>query len=195
VVAGFPPPVADDAADHLHPRSQLPQVALPATDGPEICLASLPARSVVAVYPWTGRPGQPNPPNWDDIPGAHGSTPELEGFRDLRDRFAQNGTRIFGLSRQSTDYQRELVARLGLPFPLLSDEEGHFAAALRLPSFATGDESYLKRLTLVIAEGHIAHVFYPVRDPAGHAREVLQQLEGQGEAQSPIASSSASSTE
>jgi peroxiredoxin len=180
VVPSFPSPVADGAADHLRPGRALPVITLPSTDGTDICVAGLPGRSVVAVCPWTGRSGEPNLPNWDDIPGAHGSTPELKGFRDLQDRFAQDGTRIFGLSRQTTDYQRELVTRLGLPFPILSDEEGRFAEALRLPSFATGGDSYLKRLTLVVADGRIGKVFYPVTEPAGHAREVLTWLGAQG---------------
>jgi len=60
----------------------------------------------------------------------------------------------------------------------LSDREGKFADALRLPTFATGGEIYLKRLTLVVAEGRIAHVFYPVPDPAGHAGEVAAWIEG-----------------
>jgi peroxiredoxin len=177
-VTGSPPPIADGAADHLTQGLALPPISLPPTDGPELCLAKLPGRSVVAVYPWTGRPGQPNPPDWDLIPGAHGSTPELEGFRDLHDRFARQGTRIFGLSRQSTEYQRELVTRLHLPFSVLSDWEGRFATALRLPTFATGGEIYLKRLTLVVDRGRIAHVFYPVPDPAGHAGEVVAWIEG-----------------
>ena len=66
----------------LAPGARLPPLALPATDGGMIDIAALPGRSLVMVYPWTGRPGRPNPPNWDEIQGAHGSTPELEGFRD-----------------------------------------------------------------------------------------------------------------
>ena len=170
------PPVADGAADHLTPGLALPPVTLPATNGQDICVAALPGRSVIAVYLWTGCPGAPNPPGWDDIPGAHGSTPELEGFRDAADAFAQCATRIFGLSCQTTDYQNELVARLRLPFPVLSDAQGQFAAALALPSFVTGGESYLKRLTLVVAHGTIETVFYPVADPARHAGEVLAGL-------------------
>ena len=73
--------------------------------------------------------------------------------------------RLYGLSRQTTDYQRELVTRLKLPFPMLSDAEGRFAAALNLPSFTTGGETYLKRLTLLIDDGRIAACFYPVRAP------------------------------
>lgn len=177
-MTGSPQPTADGAADHLTQGLALPPVLLTATDGRDVCLATLPGRSVVAVYPWTGRPGQPNPPDWDLIPGAHGSTPELEGFRDLHGRLARQGMRVLGLSRQTTEYQRELVERLGLPFTVLSDREGKFADALRLPTFATGGEIYLKRLTLVVAEGRIAHVFYPVPDPAGHAGEVAAWIEG-----------------
>jgi hypothetical protein len=58
----------------------------------------------------------------------------------------------------------------------LSDREGRFGAALRLPSFATGGETYLKRLTLQVKDGQIERVFYPVPDPAGHADECLRAL-------------------
>jgi peroxiredoxin len=168
----------------------LPNVNLPATEGSEVCLATRRGRSLVAIYPWTGRPGHRNPPNWDDIPGAHGSTPELEGFRDLFDEFAKRGVAIFGLSNQATDYQREMAERLGLPFPILTDAEGRFATALALPTFRTGGQTYLRRLTFVVVNGRVEWVFYPVPQPARHAGEVLAWL-----AHSPSASSSASSTE
>jgi peroxiredoxin len=163
----------DGGADHLNPGMALPSCALPATDGSHVDFAALKGRSLAIVYPWTGRPGHPNPPNWDEIPGAHGSTPEFEGFRDHHVGFQRLGVRLFGLSRQTTEYQRELVTRLALPFPILSDSAGRFAAALRLPSFVTGGEIYLKRLTLLIADARIETVFYPVPDPAGHAAELL----------------------
>jgi peroxiredoxin len=163
-------------AGHLKPGMRLPPVALPATDGTIVDLAALQGRSLVMVYPWTGRPGHPNPPDWDLIPGAHGSTPELEGFRDRHGDFTQANLRLFGLSRQDTAYQRELVTRLGLPFPILSDEAGAFSAALELPAFTTGGAIYLKRLTLLISDGHIERVFFPVIDPAGHAAEVLRAI-------------------
>jgi peroxiredoxin len=166
----------DRELDHVTPGMLLPPIDLPSSDGSSVDLATLPGLSVIAVYPWTGRPGEPNPPHWDDIHGAHGSTPELEGFRDLYEDFRKHDTRIFGLSRQSTDYQRELVDRLGLPFAILSDEHGSFSDAFALPSFTTGGTSYVKRLTLVVRDGEVEWVFYPVADPAGHAREVLDWL-------------------
>jgi peroxiredoxin len=154
----------------------LPSLALPATDGGTVDFAALPGRSLVIVYPWTGRPGMPNPPDWDDIQGAHGSTPELAAFRDRHADFLSLSVRLFGLSRQTTDYQSELVSRLALPFPILSDAAGHFAGALGLPSFTTGGDVYLERLTLEVRDGQVERVFYPVPDPAGHADEVLRAL-------------------
>jgi peroxiredoxin len=78
--------------------------------------------------------------------------------------------------RQATEYQQELVARLELPFAILSDADGRFATALDLPSFTTGGKIYLKRLTLLIDDGRINRVCYPVSDPAGHTVEVLLKL-------------------
>ena len=158
----------------------LPPLSLsPPPTGRRFVSQTLAGRSILIVYPWTGRPGLPNPPDWDLIQGAHGSTPELEGFRDRAQDFAQAGVRLLGLSRQTTDYQRELVMRLKLPFPILSDAEGHFAAVLALPTFTTGGETYLKRLTLVIDSGRVEARFYPVRDPAAHAGELLHWLREQ----------------
>ena len=166
----------DADVSHLAPGLALPRISLSATTGREICIADMPGTSVLIVYPWTGRPGVPNPPNWDHIPGAHGSTPELEGFRDLAGEFATLNVGLFGLSRQTPDWQREMAARLRLPFPILSDAEGRFASALSLPSFATGGEIYLKRLTLVASSGTIETLVFPVPDPASHAGEVLRWL-------------------
>jgi peroxiredoxin len=167
----------EGALDHVTPGVLLPPVGLRSTDGSEVDLALVRGRSILAVYPWTGRPGQLNPPNWDDISGAHGSTRELEGFRDLHPHFRQHDTSIFGMSLQTTDYQREMVKRLGLPFPILSDSEGVVSEALGLPNFATRGQTYLKRLTLAVKDGEVEWVFYPVSDPAGHAAEVLHWLE------------------
>lgn len=172
----FPKATDHGEASHLAPGMALPPIVLPVTDGADVCLATLRGRSIVAAYPWTGRPGLRNPPNWDHIPGAHGSTPELEGFRDAAPLFVARDVTLFGLSRQSTDYQRELVQRLRLPFLILSDADGAFSDELRLPIFSTGGETYLKRLTLVVSDGRIERVFFPVTDPAHHAGEILSAL-------------------
>lgn len=156
-------------------RTPIPAIALPGTDGTLHDLSAQKGRALLIVYPFTGRPGAPNPPHWDEIEGAHGSTPELAGFRDHAAGFAYLGVDLFGLSRQTTAYQQELVARLKLPFPILSDHADRFWPKLGLDHFTTGGEVYLKRITFLIEQGRVAQVFQ-APDPAGHAASVLAAL-------------------
>jgi peroxiredoxin len=169
----WPAPLDDGGARHLVRGLRMPDLAMPTTAAENVSFAGLPGRAVLFCYPWTGRPGLPNPPGWDEIPGAHGSSPEAEGFRDLLTAFADLGIAVFGLSTQATDYQRELASRLRLGYPLVSDHGFALAHALRLPTFETVGERYLKRLTLALSDGAIESVFYPVHPPDAHAREVL----------------------
>ena len=83
---------------------------------------------------------------------------------------------LFGLSTQDTAYQREAANRLQLPFPILSDEHLRLADALRLPNFQTSGMTLLKRLTLVIRDGKIEHVFYPIFPPDRNASDVIAWL-------------------
>jgi peroxiredoxin len=173
------PPVAladDGGARHLKRGQRLPDIALPTTAGREVSFAQLSGRAIVYCYPWTGQPGLPNPPGWDDIPGAHGSTPQTEGFRDLHAGFQQVGAAVFGLSTQPTAYQQAMAERLRVPFELVSDEAFALQQALALPLFETGGVRYLKRLTLAIRDGRIERVYYPIASPAAHAREVCAWL-------------------
>ena len=172
----WPAPRDDGAAAHLIDGTVVPDIALPSTSGKPVSLAKLPGRGIVFVYPWTGRPGVANPPLWDDIPGAHGSTPQLESLRNLATSFSSLDATVYALSAQSSAWQGELAARLRLNFAVLSDEPGAFARALRLPMFETGGVAYLRRLTLSIVDGRIDGVFYPAHPPDTHARDVLAWL-------------------
>jgi peroxiredoxin len=173
--SGLPAPVDDGAADHL-PGAALPDVTLAGTDGTAVRLVELP-RTVLFGYPRTGVPGvDPLVPDWDVIPGARGCTPEMCAFRDLHRAFADAGTGVYGFSTQDTAYQREAAERLKLPFALLSDDDLALTRGLRLPTFDAAGETLLKRLTLVVRDGTVEHVFSPVFPPDGHADEVLAYL-------------------
>lgn len=174
--ADLPAPPDDGAADHL-PGSAVPALALPTTDRREVDLAALgQPRAVLYVYPKTGRPDVPSPDGWDLIPGARGCTPESCGFRDHHAELAAAGARVYGLSSQDTAYQAEAVTRLALPFPLISDTDLLLAERLALPTFTVGDLRLYKRITLVIREGRVEHVFYPIFPPDSHAQHVLDWL-------------------
>ena len=175
----LPVPVADGAASHLT-SSAVPAIALAATDGSQVNLAELTGRTVVYGYPRTGQPDKPLPDGWNDIPGARGCTPQSCAFRDHHADLLALGVRhLYGLSTQDTDYQREAATRLHLPFLLLSDAALKLTRALRLPTFTTAGMTLLKRLTLVIDDGTITKVFYPVFPPDKNAEEVVAWLESQ----------------
>lgn len=178
--ASLPVPEDDGAARHLA-GMRVPSIPLTATGGALVDLASLSGCTVVYAYPRTGRPGQPNPEGWEAIPGARGCSPQSCAFRDHFAQLQSLGVdSLFGLSTQDTDYQREAAERLRLPFPLLSDASLQLTGALRLPTFETHGMTLLKRLTLVIRDGAVEHVFYPVFPPDRNAAEVAAWLAGRG---------------
>jgi peroxiredoxin len=168
----LPEPEDDGACDHL-PGSRLPSMSLAATSGETVDLSALPGTTVVYIYPRTGRPDQELPTGWNDIPGARGCTPQSCAFRD---HHAALGARVFGLSTQDSAYQREAVERLHLPFPLLSDEGLALGRALRLPAFEVDGMTLLKRVTLIVEDGRIEKVFYPVFPPDRNASDVVEWL-------------------
>lgn len=157
----------------------MPAVTLPTSSGEFVDLATPTAgRTVIYLYPLTGRPGVPLPVGWDAIPGARGCSTEACDFRDHHvDLLGAGVTSVYGMSSQSPDYQDEAVRRLGLPFTMLSDEGFAVADAVGLPTFAApGHPRLYRRLTLVIREGRIEYAFYPIFPPNTHAQQVLAWL-------------------
>jgi peroxiredoxin (alkyl hydroperoxide reductase subunit C) len=143
-----------------------------------VTLSSLPGRIVVFAYPRTGEPGKiALVDDWDMIPGARGCTPQTCAFRDLFAELKTAGvSHVFGLSTQDNAYQTEMASRLHLPFPVLSDEKLELTEALRLPIMEVAGLTLIKRLTLIIDDARITHVFYPVFPPDRNAAEVLAWL-------------------
>jgi peroxiredoxin len=83
---------------------------------------------------------------------------------------------LFGLSVQSSAYQKELKNRVELPYEILSDEDLLFANALNLPTFEVNSMKLLKRLTLIIRDGRIIKHHYPVFPSNKDVEWVLTQL-------------------
>lgn len=176
--AGLPVPEDDGAAAHLVGEA-LPPLALHTSTCETVALQDLgPGRTVIYLYPMTGRPGVALPDGWDEIPGARGCSTEACDFRDHHAELVDAGAaRVFGLSSQDPGYQREAAERLRLPFPVISDPEFDLGEALGLPTFAAPPHPRLySRLTLVVRDGRIEHVFYPVFPPNEHAQQVLGWL-------------------
>ncbi|WP_372805743.1 peroxiredoxin [Loktanella salsilacus] len=173
----IPAPRDDGGAAHL-PGLAMPSVPLPATDGQDVDLSKLAGRCVVYIYPMTGRPDRDLPAGWDATPGARGCTPQSCAYRDhAADLHARGVQHLFGLSTQDTAYQQEAASRLHLPYPLLSDAQGALMGALNLPRLTADGLTLLKRCTLILRDGLIQHVNYPVFPPDEDAARVIAWLD------------------
>lgn len=171
----LPRPEDDGACDHLIGRP-LHAISLPSTSGGKLDIATRPDRTVIYCFPRAGRPDVPLPEGWNDIPGARGCTPQSLAFRDQYDDIKALHADVVGISTQTPEEQTEIAERLGLPFPLLSDAERRFTASLDLPTFDVEGSVLIKRLTLIVTEGIIDHVFYPVFPPDKATEEVIVWL-------------------
>jgi len=159
--ADLPIPQDDGSTDHLK-GMQLPRVSLQASNGKRIDLADIKGRLVIYCYPMTGQPNVALPDGWDQIPGARGCTPQSYSFRDHYKELQALSTEVIGLSVQTTEYQKEMVDRLHLPFPVVSDLHYQFQQALNMPTFVTAGMTLLKRVTLIANNGVIEAVHYPI---------------------------------
>ncbi|UJR35767.1 hypothetical protein I4U23_028515 [Adineta vaga] len=178
----LPVPIDDGQCAHLHVGMKFPidiLTSLPATNNHTVDITSQP-RTILYFYPRTGKPNQKLPDGWDEIPGARGCTPESCGFRDHHQELQSLGANVYGCSTQTTDYQQEVVERLNLPFDLLSDAKLELLKHLKLPYFTLPELDnipLIKRLTIVVKNGTIEHVFYPIFPSDKHSQEVINWLE------------------
>lgn len=171
----LPVPVNDGACNHLT-GMRLPLVALRSTSGEMVNLSTIEGTVVIYCYPRTGRPDKDPTPGWNEIPGARGCTPQSCAFRDHHRELKALDAAVYGLSTQTTAYQKEMVSRLHLPFPVLSDANLEFTRALNLPTFVVESVTLIKRLTLIAHDGVISKVFYPVFPPDKNPDEVIAWL-------------------
>jgi peroxiredoxin len=173
---GLPVPEDDGGAAHL-PGLQIPHLRLPCSSGKRLDLASAATGLLVLyIYPRTGRPGEPLPEGWDQIPGARGCTPQSCAFRDHVRELAAHDAHVIGLSAQTPAEQREFAQREHIPYPLLSDDTLQLAELLGLPTFQAAGMRLYKRLTLIARDRRIERVFYPIFPPQHNATDVLAWL-------------------
>lgn len=159
-------PVPDDDGQAAHLLGQeLPSISLRSTNGALLDLADLRGLTVIYAYPMTGKPGTDLPKDWNLIPGARGCTPQACSYRDHFAELQALNASLYGLSTQSSDYQKEMAERLHLPFDVLSDEQFKLTSALSLPNFQVDGMTLLKRLTLICQNRKIIRVHYPVFPP------------------------------
>lgn len=173
--ADLPIPIDDGACNHLIGK-EIPSIELNSTNRKLVDLSKIDGNLVLYFYPLTGRPGQSLPEGWDQIPGARGCTPQSCSFRDHYKELQALNTQVFGVSTQSSEYQKEAVERLHLPFEILSDSQLRLSNVLSLPLFEADSMILNKRVTLIIKNRIIEKVFYPVFPPDKNVDEVINWL-------------------
>jgi peroxiredoxin len=173
----LPVPEDDGACNHLE-GMEFPPLSLETTNG-SVVLANLPGTIVVYIYPRSS-PDNDDPEGWDLIPGARGCSPQGCAFRNHQAELTSLGASVFGLSTQKIPYLQSEVARLHLPFQLISDSDLRLKEALNLPllEIEINGTSFYKRVTLIIREGIIVKVFYPIFPPDKNAENVVAWLKG-----------------
>lgn len=170
----LPAPEDDGGASHLKGVC-IPPLDFSSVEGG----VSFPVPGVVVlfVFPMIARPGEALPDGWNDYPGARGCTPQSCSFKRNHERILDSGADVvYGLSSQSLSFLEEARRRLDLPYDLISDQEMVLKERLSLPSFCLNDKIYYKRLTLVLVDGLIRKVFYPVFPPDENPEDVIRFL-------------------
>ncbi len=171
----LPEPINDGAANHLL-GMKIPSISLNSTNGLVVNLSDLKGITVIFCYPMTGVPGVALPEGWDEIPGARGCTPQVCSYKDKYSVLEILSNNVFGVSTQNSEYQKELHNRLELPYEILSDAELKFQAGLNLPVFTVDNKVFLKRITLLVEEGIIRKVHYPVFPSNKDVDWVIEEL-------------------
>ncbi|GMU70775.1 MAG: peroxiredoxin [Burkholderiales bacterium] len=116
----------------------------------------------------------------DNTPGC---TTEGAQFRDLHGKFAKAGAVVAGISRDSIKSHQNFAAKMGFPFPLISDADEKLCQAfdvIRMKNMYGKKVRGIERSTFLVgADGKLAREWRGVRVP-GHAAEVLAAVEALG---------------
>ncbi len=109
----------------------------------------------------------------DNTPGC---TTEGAQFRDLHAKFAKAGAVVAGVSRDSVRSHQNFAAKMGFPFPLLSDPDEKLCAqfdVIRMKNMYGKQVRGIERSTFLVgADGKLAREWRKVKVP-GHAAAVL----------------------
>jgi len=109
----------------------------------------------------------------DNTPGC---TVEGTDFRDLHSEFTALGAIVAGISRDTLKSHEGFKAKLGFPFPLLSDADEKLCTlfgVIKMKNMYGKKVRGIERSTFVIdAKGNLANEWRGVK-VAGHAADVL----------------------
>lgn len=144
---------------------KVPDFTLPASTGQEISLSQYRGRKVLLYfYPKNMTPA---------------CTQEACDFRDAHDRVTAHGAVLLGISSDNLASHGKFIAKNGLPFPLLSDEE-HKVSELfgvwQLKKLYGKEFMGIVRSTFLIDEEGILRAEWRKVRVKGHVEAALEQI-------------------
>jgi peroxiredoxin Q/BCP len=108
-----------------------------------------------------------------------GCTTEACEFRDLYERIQDNNAVVIGISPDSPESHEKFIAKHGLPYSLVADEDHQIAQAYGVwteKSMYGKKYMGIERSTFVVGpDGTIKKIFRKVK-ATGHAEEVLSAI-------------------
>lgn len=144
---------------HLEEGKKAPEFTLPGSDGKEHSLSDYKGKSVILYF-------YPK----DDTPGC---TIEAKGFSNAHEEYQEANAVVLGVSRDSLASHDKFIDKLGIPFVLLSDENGRTAEDYH--AVKDGSTSFQRKTYLIDAEGNLKKIYDKVK-PDDHAAEILEEL-------------------
>jgi peroxiredoxin Q/BCP len=134
-----------------------PAFSLPNHDGESVSLSDFEGQRVVLYfYPKAG---------------TEGCTVEANNFGDAFDEFEHHDVQVLGVSMDSVADLAAFRDDEGIPFPLLSDEDGDVAERYD----SAGDGTALRNTFVIGPDGDIETVYQNVA-PGEHAEQVLNDV-------------------
>jgi thioredoxin-dependent peroxiredoxin len=152
----------------MNPGDKLPELSLPDETGRRRTLADLAGERGLVLYAYPK----------DDTPGC---TVEAQDFRDRAEAMRAKGFAVAGISRDSAASHCSFRDKYDLTFPLLTDEDATFLAAIG----AYGEKTNYGRITqgiirstVVVPPDGTVLEHYPNVRAQGHAERVVADLDG-----------------
>jgi len=157
---------------------RLPEIGMWFVDGSTEDVASFPEdlasfarKGPLVIYTFPGIDWWADAPQVSDEDAA-----QAADFCAYSAEFAELGFRIVGISTQSIGELAKWVKRETIGYLLASDDKLRLADALALPTARPEQVRVYQRLMLIVRDGRIRKVFYPVKEPNHAAGQVLSWL-------------------
>ncbi len=150
-----------------------------------VSLAEMAARRSLAVVfyrgsGFDGAGGDREGAGEDRVEAVGVEDARLEGWREGEPELAELGYDVLGVSAQSPEEQARFALDRMLSFVFLSDSELLLADELGLPrSGALGEgRGVYEPLTMLVEDGRVAWVFYPLERPESDAEVAVERVRG-----------------